>query len=383
MRGHIVKRGKNSYSIKISVGKDANTGKYKYLWETVKGNKKDAQKRLTELLNQADNGTLAHPKGTLGEFIRQWLTDYAKPNLAPTSYQGYESIYLSGIAPTLGSIPLKDLRPNHIQEYISTKLATGVSNTTVRHHATFLHSVLETAVKWQLLARNPVDAVSMPKTVKQEMRTLDEQQADRILKEAQGTRYYPIFALALYTGMRQSELLALQWRDVDLLMAELNISKSSHRLNTGEFVIQGTKTAKSSRRIALSPNTCLILRAHLENEMARCAQLGVTFSNDRLLFCEYDGKPLIPATIRQYWQRLIKRLGYPHIRFHDMRHTHATLMLKQGISPKVIQERLGHATISTTLDIYSHVTPGMQRQAVESFDKLLNVRREKEAVENY
>ncbi len=148
-------------------------------------------------------------------------------------------------------------------------------------------------------------------------------------------------------------------------------------------MIEGTKTTKSSRRIALSPNTCLILRQHLDNEMAQCVKLGVTFTSGRLLFCEHDGKPLKPGTVRQHWQRLIKRLNYPHIRFHDLRHTHASLMLKQGISPKVIQERLGHATISTTLDIYSHVTPGMQRQAVESFDKLLNTRREKEAVEKH
>lgn len=161
-------------------------------------------------------------------------------------------------------------------------------------------------------------------------------------------------------------------------MAELSMSKSSHRLNTGVYVIESTKTAKSSRRIALSPNTCVMLRQHLENEIALCTKLGVTFTDDRLLFCEWDGKPLKPATISQYWMRLIKRLNYPHIRFHDLRHTHASLMLKQGISPKVIQERLGHATISTTLDIYSHVTPGMQRQAVEVFDKILDQRIAKE-----
>ncbi len=369
MKGQIRQRG-STYSVIVPLPKDA-TGKKHYKWVTCR-TKREAQRTLAELIHQADNGMLVNPKGTLGEFIEKWLNEYAKPNLAPTSYQGYDSIYRSGIVPTLGSIPLKDLRPCHIQEYITSKLSNGVSNTTVRHHVTFLHSVLETAVKWQLLVRNPVDAVSMPKMVKHEMQTLDEQQADRILKEVQGTRYHPIFALALYTGVRQSELLALQWRDVDLLMAELSISKSSHRLNTGEYVIKGTKSPKSNRRIALSPNTCLILRQHLDNEMTLCAKLGVTFTNDRLLFCEYDSKPLKPDTISQYWKRLTHRLNYPHIRFHDLRHTHATLMLKQGISPKVIQERLGHATISTTLDIYSHVTPGMQRQAVEVFDKILD-----------
>ena len=368
MRGQIRKRGK-SYSVVVFNGKDAN-GKKKYIWETFRTSDQ-AQKRLTELLHQIDTGTLARPKGTLGEFTEQWLRDYAKPNLAPTTYQGYVGIYRSGIGPILGNILLKDLRPSHIQEYIALKLSKNVSNTTVRHHITFLHSVLETAIKWQLLIRNPIDSVTMPKIVKHEMNILNEQQAETILQAVQGTNYYCLFALALYTGMRKSELLALQWNDVDLLMAELSISKSSHRLNTGEYIVKSTKTAKSNRRIALSKKTCTMLKQHLKKEMNRCSKTSLKFPKDRLLFCEPDGKPLKPNTIGQHWTRLLRRLNYPHIRFHDLRHTHASWMLKKGVSPKVIQERLGHSTISTTLDIYSHVTPGMQQQAVKIFDKIL------------
>ena len=143
MRGQIRKRGK-SYSVVVFNGKDAN-GKKKYIWETFRTSDQ-AQKRLTELLHQIDTGTLARPKGTLGEFTEQWLRDYAKPNLAATTYQGYVGIYRSGIGPILGNILLKDLRPSHIQEYIALKLSKNVSNTTVRHHITFLHSVLETAI---------------------------------------------------------------------------------------------------------------------------------------------------------------------------------------------------------------------------------------------
>ena len=151
----------------------------------------------------------------------------------------------------------------------------------------------------------------------------------------------------------------------------ISISKSSHRLNTGEYVIKSTKTAKSNRRIALSPDTCIMLRQHLEKEMNQCLKTGIKFTNDRLLFCEYNGKPLKPNTVGQHWTRLLQRLNYPHVRSHDLRHTHASWMLMKRISPKVVQERLGHASISTTLDIYSHVTPGMQREAVEIFDKIL------------
>jgi integrase len=369
MRGQIRKRGK-SYSVVVFAGKDAK-GKKKYIWESFRTSDQ-AQKRLTELLHQIDTGTLARPKGTLGEFVEQWLRDYAKTrNLMPTTVQGYESIYRSGIKPLLGNILLKDLRPSHIQEYITSKLSTGVSNTTARHHVVFLHDVLETAVKWQLLMRNPVDSVTMPQIIKHEMKILNEQQATMILIEVHGTRYYAIFNLALYTGMRQSELLALQWSDIDLLMAELSVNKSLHRLNTGEYVKTKTKTAKSNRKIALSPDTCIMLRQHLQNELKKCSDSGITFTDDRLVFCEKDGKPLNPDTITRHWKRILERLNYPHIRFHDLRHTMASWMLMKGISPKVVQERLGHASISTTLDIYSHVTPGMQREAVEIFDKIL------------
>jgi integrase len=382
MRGHIVKRAKDSYSIKISIGKDS-MGKYKYLWRTVKGNKTEAQKRLNELLSQMDNGTLSNPKGKLGEFINQWLTD-ARPHLSITTYQGYESIYRTGIAPRLGTISLKDLRPAHIQEYITKKLATGVSNTTVRHQLTFLHTVLETAVKWQLIARNPVDAVLKPKIVKHEMITLNVEQAERVLSELEKTKYYPLFVLALYCGMRQSELLPLQWKDVDLSGAELTINKASHRLHAGgEYVLQDTKTEKSNRILPLSSDTCNILRQHLENEKALCAKLGIKFTDDRLLFCEFGGKPLKPGTVSQYWQRLIKRLNYPHIRFHDLRHTMATLMFKEGENVIGISERLGHSNRTTTLNTYAHGSSEMQRKAAEHFDEIFTLRHEKASVLKY
>ncbi len=203
------------------------------------------------------------------------------------------------------------------------------------------------------------------------MHILDEEQVAMALKEAEVTTYYVLFYLAVYTGMRQSELLALRWSDIDLTMAEISVSRSMHRLLTHEVIFRGTKTAKSSRTVALSPSTCAVLRQHLENEMALCGRLGIPFTNDRLVFSTPDGTPLIAATVRQAWRRLTKRLGFQNIRFHDLRHTHASLMLKQGVHPKIVQERLGHSTIATTLDTYSHVTPGLQRKAAEAFDKIM------------
>ena len=368
MKGQIRKRG-NTYSVIVPLGKDSS-GKKRYKWVTCR-TKREAEAKRAELIHQANTGMLASPKGTLGQFIERWLAEYVKPNLSPRTSEGYQSIYQSHIFETIGKLQLKNLKPEHIQKYYSDRLAEGLSSTTVRHHAMMLHRVLEHALKWQLLSRNPADAVTPPITRHVEMHTLDESQIETILTEAENTPYYCLFTLALYTGMRRSELLALRWQDIDLIMAEISVSRSMHRLLTHEIIFRGTKTAKSSRTVALSPNICTALRHHLDNEMAQCARLKIPFSNDRLVFCQWDGKPLIPHTVSQAWRRLTRRLGIHDIHFHSLRHTHATLLLKQGVHPKIVQERLGHSSISITLDTYSHVSPGMQRKAAEAFDTIL------------
>ncbi len=375
MKGQIRKRG-NTYSVIVPLGKDAS-GKKRNKWVTCHS-KREAEAKRAELIHQANTGMIASPKGTLGEFFERWLNDYGKQHLSPTTLQGYQSIYHSGIAPALGKIQLKKLQAEHIQKYYGDKLASGMSCTTVNHHAMVLHKVLETCVKWQILPRNVADAVSPPRIRHVEMHSLTAEQVELVLTEAERTPYFALFSLALFSGMRQSELLAVRWKDVDLFGAEVSVSRAMHRMNTGEFIFRGTKTSSSKRSLALSPIVCGILRQHVNSEMELCGRLGEPFTNDRLVFCRGNGTPLKPSTVRQSWRRLTRRLGIENINFHALRHTHATLLLQEGVSPKVIQERLGHASITTTLNTYAHVTPGMQRQAVEAFDRILERRIAKE-----
>jgi integrase len=374
MKGQIRKRG-NTYSVIVPLGKDV-LGKKRYKWVTCR-TKREAEAKRAELVHQANNGMLTSPKGTLREFITRWLKEYATPNLSPRTVEGYESIYRAHMESALGKIPLKNLKPESIQKYYADMLAIGLSTTTVRHHAMMLHRVLEHAVKWQLLMRNPADAVTAPVTRHVEMRTLDETGAEHILAEAEKTPYFTIFSLALHTGMRRSELLALRWQDVALTMGEVYVSRSMHRLLTHETVFRGTKTAKSSRAVALAPSIIGVLKQHLEKEMSQCIYLGIPFTNNRLVFCRWDGKPLIPSSVSQAWRRLARRLGYDHIRFHDLRHSCATLLLKANVHPKIVQERLGHSSISITLDTYSHVSPDMQRQAAEALDAMIGKKNSK------
>lgn len=229
MRGHITKRGKNSYSIKVSVGKDTTTGKYKYQWVSVKGTKKDAEKRLAELLHQLDNGSLIKPgKTTLGEYLERWLKDYVKSNLSPRGFERYHGIITKHLIPELGSLLLTQLRPEHLQRHHTTKLNEGLSPRTIRYHHAVTHKALQTAVKWGLVGRNVADGVDIPRIHRYEMQTWDENDVTRFLEVAKGSHYYALFYTALFTGMRRSELLALRWQDIDFIFSQIYVNRSLH-----------------------------------------------------------------------------------------------------------------------------------------------------------
>jgi len=371
MRGHITKRGKNSYAIAISLGKDPTTGKYKYQWVSVKGTKKDAEKRLSELLHQLDTGTFMKPgKTTLAEYLGRWLQDYAKPNLSPRGFERYESIARVHLLPSLGNIPLTQLRPEHLQKHYTLKLNDGLSPRSVRYHHVVLHKALQTAIKWGLVARNVADGVDVPRARHTEMQTWDEYDVTCFLEAVRDSHYYALFHTALFTGMRRSELLALQWRDI--AFHQIYVNRSLHQLRDGSYVFTQPKSDSSRRAIALSPSSVLTLIEHKERQEGIRAMLGTSLKGDDLVFSTPEGKPLRPNTISRAWTMLAARAGVKVIRFHDARHTHASLMLKQGVHPKIVQERLGHTSIQITLDTYSHVAPGLQEAAAESFDKLVS-----------
>jgi len=378
MRGHIIKRYKNSYTIVLNLGHDPATGKRKQQWISVKGTKKEAEKRLAELLHQLDTGMFMKPgKTTLTEYLERWLKDYAWPNLAPRTAEGYGTIIRQHLIPKLGNLLLTQVKPEHLQKYYSEMLNSGRCNSsrglsaqTVRHHHTALHKALQTAVEWGLLSRNVADAVRPPRAERPEMRTWGEDDITHFLEAAKHTPYYALFYTALFTGMRRSELLALHWQDVDFILSQVYVSRSLHQLRDGSYVFRPTKTAKGRRTVALPPSAILVLNEHRGKQERDRAMLGISLKDDDLVFSALNGKPIRPNTITRAWPMLAVRAGLKAIRLHDARHTHASLMLKQGIHPKIVQERLGHSTIAITLDTYSHVSPGLQQAAAKSFDEI-------------
>ena len=379
MRGHLKQRSKGSWSIVLDMGRDPATGKRRQQWQTVRGTKKEAEKKLAELQHQLDTGDyIKQDKLTFGSFLDQWLRDYAVPNLAAETTQAYDIMARKHLIPALGNIPLQQLTPARIQSYYTEKLTSGrrdgkggLSPRTVRHHHRLLHVVLESAVKWQLVQRNVADSVDAPKYRDKEMQTFNQDEMLAFLESVIDTEYYPVFYTALFTGVRRSELLALRWSDLDLDLGYISINRSIHHLADKSFVFQPPKTAKSRRQVPLSPSTSIVLRQHRDSQRASRLLIDHPVTDNDLVFCHVDGRPLLPHSVSQAWRRLVRKAGYPGIRLHDARHTHATLMLEQGVNWKIISERLGHGSVAMTLDLYAHASPGLQQAAAQGFDRVL------------
>jgi len=372
MRGSIFKQkgqAEGSWTIVLSLGRDPATGKRKQRWVTGRGSKHEAEKQLREMLTANDQGMIIKPsKTTLAVFLDKWLKEYSWANLAPRTAEGYEHMARKYLIPSLGNILLTTLKPEHLLSYYNDRRATGLSGRTIHHHHVTLHGALKCACKWGLIARNPADSVDPPHFDKPEMHTIAEADLQRFLDAAKQTEYYPLFYLALFTGMRRSELLALRWADVDLLMCQAHVTRSLHHLRTGETVIRQPKTAKSRRMVALSPSTCQVLQEYRAKQESERLHDGKLLQEDGLIF------PWMPDTVTHAWLKVARRVGLKDINLHSARHSHASLLLKQGVHPKIVQERLGHSSIQVTLDTYSHVAPGLQEAAARGFDDFVRPR---------
>ena len=367
MRGSIIQRSKGSWTIILNLGRDPATGKRKQQWVTVRGTKKQAETRLAELLNQMDTGGFIKPtKETFGSFLQRYLDDYISTQIRATTLEAYQQRG-KHLIDGLGHIPVSELREEHIHKYYREKSKTLSPGTLIKHH-NLLRSALSQGVIWRTLTRNVAEAVKPPKVSRKEMRALTGPEVHRMLEACEDTAWHSIFHTLTWTGLRRSELLGLRWKDVDLILASLRVVQSVQRLNTGEFIVQEPKTASGRRTIALSPASCLVLREHRQKQEADATLLGKQLTEDDLVFSHPDGSPRDPSTLTLAFRRLTRRIGLDGVRLHDLRHTMASLYLEQGVNPKTVAERLGHASVTITLDLYSHCLPGVQEAAAVQFD---------------
>lgn len=369
LRGHIRKRG-NTYSIVVDLGKDPITGKRKQKWFSGYKRKKDAEKALSDIISKIENGQYFEAKNiTLKEYLDHWLETYAKVNVAPRTYTRYTE-FANNISSYIGTIKLDKLKPALIQKYYSTLIEEGrLSKSTILKIHRMLHLALKHAVNWQVIPYNPTDAVTPPRPEKPEMKVWDIDTANRFLKEIKDTVMYIPVMLALQTGMRQGEICALKWENVNFRTGFISVVNTMQRIN-GQLTLKQPKTAKSIRSIALLDTTVSELKKHWKKQAELRLLFGQDYNDNGFVCCWEDGRPLDPNYVSKKFNKLVRELDFPIIRFHDLRHTHATLLLEQGVNPKIVSERLGHSQIGITLDTYSHVLPHIQKEAVKKLDNM-------------
>jgi integrase len=384
MAGQLIQRGKERFVVRVFLGRDG--GKRRYVNRTVHGRRRDAERVLRDLLAARDRGDLVTPsRQSLGDFLRRWLDDYAAGAVAETTLASYRATVRVHLAPAFGAVPLRHLSPAPIQRHMAEKLAAGLSPKTVAYHRTILREALAHAVKWGLLSRNPADTTDAPRVARREMRVWDEEQARVFLGEAKRVSpYYRLYLAALLTGARQGELLGLRWEGFDAAFGRLAIQRTLYRLG-GRLLIKEPKTAKARRTIPLPASLAGELQALRAEQEERRRTIGDCPSGLEcrvgacphwhefgLIFCQPNGKPLHAHNVaRRDFRRVLTRAGLPRVRFHDLRHLCATLLLSQGVHPKVAQELLGHSTVSVTLDTYSHVAPALAVKATRTLETRL------------
>jgi integrase len=333
--------------------------------------RKDAAIKLELLLKARAEGQAIAADRSTAAFLTEWLA-MVKNTVALGTFERYEQYIRVHAIPALGRVRLGRLTPQHFQQLYQEKLAAGLSPTTVSHLHTVMHGAFAEAVRWGLVPRNVVALVRPPRKVHVEVVALTVEEARALLAAAAGNRFEVLFVLALKTGMRRGELLALRWGDVDLDKGVLQIRGTLRRTREG-LKIGTPKTAASRRKVVLSPSSAAALRRHRARQQEERQAAGDLWQDLGLVFPNTLGRPMEPrCLLSDVYRPLLERAGLPPVTFHTLRHTAATLLLAEGEHPKVVQELLGHAQVSITLDRYSHMTPRLMSNAAALMDRLLD-----------
>jgi integrase len=375
MKGHIRERSPGHYAIIIDLHEPA-TGKRRRKWHSFAGTKRAAQTECARLISEIQIGGYLEPsKVTLAQFLDKWLS-HIKSHVSPRSHERYAELVHAHIIPLLGAVILTKLKAAQVSQAYAKALASGrrdgkggLSPRTVHHMHRILKQALAQAVRWQMIVRNPAD-VDPPRVERKQMQTFDTDQTIELIEEARGTALFIPVLLGALCGLRRGEIIALRWRAVDLAAGQLAVIASTEQ--TKEGVREKETKSGKDRTVALPSMVIDELRQHRLRQTEALLRIGVRVTDNHHVVAREDGEPLQPRSLTHAFIKFLRRRGLEHIRFHDLRHTHATHMLKAGIHPKIAQERLGHSSVSVTIDLYSHVLPGMQAEAVNRIDEAMN-----------
>ncbi len=329
-------------------------------------NKQEVRARLRTAQDEVGRGIIGDAaKTTVGTFLGRWL-DTVKSKVQPNTWVSYDRHVRVHVKPRLGHILLTKLEPAHVEQLYADLERDGVSAAMRRKIGTTLGTALRQAIRTKLLRYNPAVDIAKPRASKPEFHVFSPEQVDVFLTAAQDDRLYAMFVLALDSGMRQGELLALHWPDVDFIGGHVQVVKSLEEIS-GHLRLKETKTKKARRRVDLTQTTLDALNRHRQRMLTEGHDVKTG-----PVFCDAKGGLLRKhAVVDRAFLPIVSQAGLPEIRFHDLRHTCATMLLLADVNVKVVSERLGHSTIQITLDTYQHVLPTMQRKAVEQLDRLL------------
>jgi integrase len=324
------------------------------------------------LADRASGYTLDTENITVGGYLDRWLNDSDRGSVRTSTYERHEQIIRLHLKPALGRVKLSKLTPAHLQGLYRDKPDSGLSPASVQKVHAVLHKALAQALRWGMVPRNPADAVKAPRPTPEEMRPLSPDEAHKLMDAAHGDKLEALYILAVQTGMRQGELLALKWEDVDLNRGVVHVKRTLVR-SRGRIALGEPKTKKSRRPVNLTNVAVEALKTHLGQQLEEIQRLGDLYRDDGLVFTSGVGTLVNPSNLRRRsFEPLLHRAGLPQIRFHDLRHTCATLLLSRNANPKLVQELLGHATVAITLDIYSLVIPRMGNLTARTMEDIFS-----------
>lgn len=381
MRGTIIKNeGKRGVSYTVIVDTNSS-GDRKQKKKTFKA-KKEAERWLSETIAAVNKGTYFEPvKTTVKEHLKDWLNTYGKQNLTLTTYAGYKIIVEKHLIPELGDISLSELKPKNVKDYYTKALESGrkdgkkmygkgLSATTVSQHHRVLREALQHALELEMIVRNPCDAAKPPRKAKHEITFLPAEDATGIIELFRDSyMFIPVF-LAVTIGARRAEILGLKWEDVDFENGTINIRRGLYVTADEGLFFKEPKNKTSKRSVAISPEVIKVLKKHKTEQKKDKLSAGAKHKEDDLVCCLPGGAMINPSSFSNRFHEVVSKAGHK-VRFHDLRHAHASYLLKQGVHPKVVSERLGHSNISMTMDLYSHIAPTLQKDAADGLDKVL------------
>ena len=390
MSGHIRRRGERSWELKFDLGIDLLTGKRLTKYRAFKGTKQEAKAELIRLLDLGRRGDYLDPsKTTLGEFLDRWERDWAAINVGGKTLDRYKEMIRLHVRPHIGAVPIQKLQPVHLAEVYAKLLregriksrgenysGAGLSPRTVGHVHRVIHKALRIAVEWGVIQRNAAEVAKPPKVQGVELEILAEDKANDLLRKLKGHFLYHLAMLALATGMRRGELLALRWRDVDLDGGKLRVEQSIEQTKAG-LRFKSPKTKHGRRSISLPPSVVTELRAHWTRQQEQRLALGQgRAGEDALVFAKWDGTPMSPNATTTEWARALAQVKFTQVSLHALRHTHVSQLVASGMDVLTVSRRLGHGSPTITLGVYGHLFGSADDRAAQvietAFGKVLS-----------